>query len=346
MSRPDRPDGANGHVRPPNGAHDGDGLTPTDRPRPRGVRAALVSLRAPEPTPGFWDRIEDALDDQDQLDIVTRPAVRSITEPPPISQPTLDDDPRHGLAAYRPSGAPRPELLRARFHDDEQARRRRLLVVGIFVAVLAILGVTSVLGGDDSPLPGGSSTTVNPAAPLEPGQSTAPAPPAMPGLDAATPLSAAGVGPLQAGMTLGQLQEEGASFTVDQATYDASGGTCFDASVPGVSDLTLRFRSPEAFVEVSDITEGVLASVNIEPGRPSTRLTDAGVGIGATEEQLRDAYDHLEVRDHPSIPGASVFSERARDGSGMGVAFVTDGAHVTEISVGEIEVIRLRQTCA
>jgi hypothetical protein len=113
-----------------------------------------------------------------------------------------------------------------------------------------------------------------------------------------------------------------------------------------VSDLTLRFRSPEPFVELSDIADGVLASVNIEPGRPSTRLTDAGIGIGATEEQLRGAYSDLEVSDHPSIPGGYVFLERADDGSGMGLAFVTDGAHVTEISAGEIEVIRLRQTCS
>jgi hypothetical protein len=318
-----------------------------DRPRQRGVRAALVSLGAPEPSPDFWDRIEGALDDQDQLDIVTRPAVRSITEPPPMSQPTLDDDPRHGLAAYRPSGALRPEPGRLRpLDDDDGARRRRFLVVGVVVAVLALLGATSVLGGGDGPIaPSLTTTTANPAAPVDPGQSAPPAT-AVPGLDPAAPLTSAGLGPVYAGMTLGQLEDSGATFTLDQATYNASGATCFDVGLPGAPDLTLRFRSPEAFVPVEDPREGILASINIDAGIGSTRLTDVGLGLGATEEQLRAAYDDLQVSDHPSRPGGYVFLVRADDGSGMGTAYVTDGSHVTEISVGEVEVIRLRQTCA
>jgi hypothetical protein len=320
--------------------------TDEERPRQRGIRAALVSVAAPEPSPTFWDSIEGALDDQDQLEIVTRPAVRSITEPPPISQPTLDDDPRHGLAAYRPSGARRLERAQPRSReDDPEARRRRLAVVAIVVAVLAVLGAASVLGGGNGPInPNLTPTTANPAAPVEPGQPANPQ--AVPGLDPATPLTAAGIGPVQAGMTLGELQDTGATYTLEQSTYDASGGTCFDVSLPGASDLTLRFRSPEAFVEVSDPREGILASINIDAGIGSTRLTETGIGLGATEEQLRAAQAGLEVSDHPSRPGWFVYLARAQDGSGMGVAYVTDGSHVTEISVGEVQVVNLRQTCA
>lgn len=300
-------------------------------------------MAPPEPSASFWEGIEAELGEQDQLDIVTRPAVRSITEAPPMSQPTLDDDPRHGLAAYRPSGAPRPEPATTLSLEDEgDARRRRYVVVGIVVAVLAILGATSVLGGDDNPMAPNLTTTT----PAQPGQSAATAPPAVPGLDAATPLMAAGVGPLRAGMTLGQVEDLGTAFNLDQATYDASGGTCFDVILPGASDLTLRFRSPEPFVEVSDPREGILASINIDAGRGSSRLTDVGIGLGATEEQLRGAYSGLEQSDHPSAPGWQVYLVRADDGSGTGIAYVTDGSHVTEVSVGEVEVVRLRQTCA
>ncbi len=328
----------------PSGSSDPAVSADGDRPRQRGVRAALVSLTPPEPSAAFWDRLEGALDDQDQLDIVTRPAVRSITEPPPISQPTLDDDPRHGLAAYRPSSALRPEVRRSRRLDDDDARRRRFVVIGVVAAVLAGLGGASVLGGgDDAAPPVFTNTTAAPG--LPPGQTTAPAPTAVPGLDSAAPLTAAGIGPVATGMTLGELEGLGATFNIEQSTYDASGATCFDVALPGAADLTLRFRSPEAMVPVSSPQEGILASINIDAGVGSGRLTDVGIGLGATEEHVRSAYDDLEVSDTPARPGGHVLLQRADDGSGMAIAFVTDGSHVTEISVGEVEVIRLRQTC-
>lgn len=325
-----------------------DALPPAeddDRPRQRGIRAALVSLAPPDPSERFWDRLGGVLGAQDQLDIVTRPAVRAITEPPPISQPTLDDDPRHGLAAYRPSSVVRPDGIQGRVGDADEARRRRLAVLVIAAAALVVLIGGSILGGGDSPAPPAANTSApNPDAAVQAGQTTVP-PVAVPGLDGTTPLTPAGVGPVAAGMTLGQLEELGAAFNIDQSTFDASGGTCFDVTLPGASDLTLRFRSPESLVPVSDPREGILASVNIEAGVGSARLTDVGIGLGTAEEQLRAAHDDLQVSDSPSQPGGYVFLHRADDGSGMAIAYVTNGAHVTEISVGEVEVVRLRQTC-
>ena len=123
-------------------------------PGRRGVRAALVGLHPPTPGTEFWDDLEQALDEQDQLDIVTRPAVRSISEPPPISQPTLDDDPRNALAAYRPSGMPRRLDGNGRkSRDPEEIRRRRTIAVGAVAAVLVVLIAAAVLGGGDDPPP-------------------------------------------------------------------------------------------------------------------------------------------------------------------------------------------------
>ncbi|HEY3142844.1 MAG TPA: hypothetical protein VGJ86_17010 [Acidimicrobiales bacterium] len=328
----------------PNRPADGQGSA--GRSRQRGVRAALVSLAPPEASPRFWKRISRELDDKDQLDIVTRPAVRSISEPPPISQPTLDDDPRHALAAYRPSGF-RPQKESAKRStpmDDDDARKRRLLVVAGVVAVLAVLGLASVLGGDDKGPPANATTTVDVAGAV-PGDESTPATPApIPGLDATVPLSPGGVGPLYIGMTLGELHDSGVVTILDQPTFDGSGGTCYDVGLPGASDLILRFRSGDPSVGVADPREGVLASVNISQAFGSPRVTETGVGLGATEEQLGAAYEgNLRVYDRPDISGGRIYLDRASDG--LGVTYATDGHQVTDISVGEESVIRLRQAC-
>src|SRR6266545_1995810 len=59
--------------------------------RQRGVRAALGTLPVPEPGPSFWADLDAALADQQPLAIAARPAIRPITEPPPLSQPKLSD---------------------------------------------------------------------------------------------------------------------------------------------------------------------------------------------------------------------------------------------------------------
>lgn len=315
------------------------------RPRQRGVRAALVSLPAPRASEKFWDTIELGLEDQDQLDIVTRPAVRSITEPPPISQPTLDDDPRNALAAYRPTGVPRPEHTLRPLVDEDVARRRRILTTVAVLAVLVGLGGAAILRGDEEGPPLSATTTASPGAPGQ--QAVVTTVPTVPGLDPSMPLTFAGIGPLYAGMTLAELQDLGAAVVLDPTTFDGSGGTCYDVHLPGASDLTLRYRSPDPSVGVADPREGLLASVNIDVAFGSTRVTDVGLGLGATEEQVRGAHaGNVRVTDRSDLSGGHVYLVRARDGSGTGMAYFTDGYQVTEISVGDENVVPLRQACA
>jgi hypothetical protein len=310
-------------------------------PGRRGVRAALVGLHPPNPGDKFWNSLEEALDEQDQLDIITRPAVRSISEPPPISQPTLDDDPRNALAAYRPSGMPRRlDGTGRKTRDPEESRKRRVIAVGALAVVLVVLIAAAVLGGGDDPPPAAAPpTSVDP-------QIVPTTVPGVPGLDPSMPMTAMGLGPLVTGMTLADLQDSGAATVVDQATFDASGGTCFDVRLPGAPDLTLRFHSATA-TGVADPREGRLGSVNIDAIVGSARVTDTGVGLGATEEQVAAAHaGSVTANDHPFIPGGNIFLVRTRDGTGTGIAYVTDGQKVTEISVGDATVIRLRQACA
>lgn len=59
--------------------------------RQRGLRAALATLPVPEPGPSFWVDIDRTMDEQPALSITARPAIRPITEPPPLSQPSLSD---------------------------------------------------------------------------------------------------------------------------------------------------------------------------------------------------------------------------------------------------------------
>jgi hypothetical protein len=324
-----------------------DGAPAADGSSQRGVRAALAGISGSGPKPSFWDELESALDEQDQLDIVARPAVRSITEPPPLSHPRLEEDPASAIAAPA-----RLTPLRRRNPSDRQpvdedvARRRRLMGMAAVVVLLAVLVGASILGGDDGGVPSGlsTSTTATVDAPAEDAPSADPA--SVPDLEPGTPLTALGLGRLQVGLELGALYDLGTTATLDQSTYDGSGGTCFDVRLPAEPDLTLRFRSPDPRVGVDDPRDGVLVAVHIEAGIGSARMTEAGIGLGATEEQLGAAHaGDIEVQEHPTIPGGRVYLVQASDGTLTGMAYVTDGQTVQEISVGLVEVIRLRQAC-
>jgi hypothetical protein len=146
---------------------------------------------------------------------------------------------------------------------------------------------------------------------------------------------------------LAQITESGVTANVDQPTFDASGGNCFDARPAGVADLTLRFRSPEPGAPVADPSAGVLGAVSISNVDGSLRSTDAEVGLGATEEVLLDAHaGALEASDNPSRPGGRVYLVRSPDNPNVGIAYATDGRVVTDISVGETTLIGPTQTCA
>jgi hypothetical protein len=233
-------------------------------------------------------------------------------------------------------------------------RGRKVLAV-IVVIVLGLLIAGTIMGdGDDEP-----STATGEGAADDATTTTAPppdaaptTPPAVPGLETEARLTATGIGPVQVGMTFGEITAAGVTINVDQPTFDASGGACFDGRPAGAADLTLRFHGPEPGVGVADPAQGVLGAVSIRDVDGSLRATEAEIGLGATEELVRDAAgasaggSALEVSDNPSRPGGHVYLARSAGNPDLGIAYATDGRQVTEISVGEVELIGVNQACA
>ncbi|MFO7281226.1 MAG: hypothetical protein C0P77_012555 [Thermoanaerobacterales bacterium] len=310
-------------------------MTPAEEgglpPASTSVERALRALEPPRHASGFWTRLDERLADEPQLRLTPRSAIRPITQPPPV----VDDS---SLASTLKGGLPPPR----RTH-------RRTVVAVVAVLLLALLVVAALQEPDDDAATSDTTTTVAGDAqggePASPEETTIPTTTLPPGaIDPAEPLTPAGVGPLRIGATFAELQAAGVQLQVDQATFEGSGGTCYDAKIPGALDLILRFRPPDDRSSVDDPGEGVLASVSIESALPTTRATDSGLVLGSPQDQVLAAYGgNLDERQHPFIAGGRIF--RADAGNGLGIAFFTDGLGVVRISVGFMDTIRFINQC-
>jgi len=350
--------------------------------RQRGLRAALATLPVPEPGPSFWVDIDRAMDEQPPLSITARPAIRPITEPPPLSQPSLTDH-LGGSAVLVKAGDEAPADLDLdlpplalptartassshsgggsghdddrtrnetdpfrRFTDASRANTRKTAIIAVLV-VMAILIAGNALnsrGNDDATGAQPNSSTTAPSSTSTTARPTTTVP-SVPGLDPAAPLTPNGLGPLAIGTTLRDLKALGVKANVDQATFATSGGACYDVKVTGAPDLTLRFRSPDPDSGLASADDGELASIAITIAPGSARVSETGVRLGAGEQDVRNAHDgNVEVSSHPIHPGGHMMVNYA--GDGRGVAYGTDGRVVTEIAVGYSEVITQRQGCS
>jgi hypothetical protein len=327
------------------GAPTGDGApagegTPTTGGSTGGRTAVAVALRElapPRHDRSFWPDLDRRLADEPQLRLAPRSAIRPITQPPPV----IDDS----SLAGRLKGDPLPPARR-------RSRRTLLAVVAaVLVALVALLALESpdenlATGpGDSAETTGGRTPTTDPAdAEEEPPAETTP-PTAPPGtVEPEATLGPGGVGPLRIGMTLGELQMSGVVLQVDQATYEGSGHSCYDAQVRGALDLELRFRPPDGLSQVDDATQGVLASIAIEMARPTVRTSDTGLALGVPQDQVLATYaGNLDERPHPFASGGSVF--RADNGDGTGISYRTDGQSVIGIAVGYMDIIRFINQC-
>jgi hypothetical protein len=300
------------------------------------VAVALRELAPPRHAGSFWPDLDRRLADEPQLRLAPRSAIRPITQPPPV----VDDS----SLAGRLKGGPTPPTKR---------RTGRTLVGAVAVALVALI-VLAVLqtpedqstgGRDDTQATDGRTPTTDPdAAEDEPVETTSPttAPPGT--IDPAAPLEPGGVGPIRIGSTLADLQAAGVVLQVDQATYEGSGGSCYDAQVRGALDLELRFRPPDGQNSVDDPAQGVLVSVAIESARPTVRTSNTGLGLGVPQDQVLATYGgNLDQRSHPFASGGSIF--RADNGDGTGISFRTDGQSVIGIAVGLMDVIRFINQC-
>jgi hypothetical protein len=329
----DAPPGSDDGGTVPSGPDD-DGSSVPSGPGPTAL--ALRRIRPPEHRGEFWGDLDRRLADEPQLRLAPRAAIRPITQPPPV----IDD--RH-LSRTVAGGTT----------DVTPPRRpgRRGLLTAVVAGVLALLiAVALVQDPDDDATTddetASDTSTDRPPASDEATSSTLPTTTLPPGtVDPAAPLDPAGVGPLRIGATFGELQAAGVQIQHDQATFRGSGGTCYDAKVTGALDLRLRFRNPDGTRRVNEPTEGVLAAVGIEAALPTTRVSNgSAIGLGASQEQVLLTYaGNIDERDHPFVPRGKIF--RADAGNGLGIAFVTDGATVIGITVGQMDVIRFVNDC-
>jgi hypothetical protein len=311
------------------------GGRPSDTPP--GIDLALRTLVVPDHGSGWWDDMGLRIADEPQLRLRPRSAVRPITQPPPVIDDQLPYD-DSALAADLP---PR--------------RRRKGLAVAIGLLLTLVVVAGALQGSPDDDVETGGTTTVAPGsstpetpgatAGVPPTSGATTAPPVNP-LDPSVDITPAGTGPLVIGATIRDLTAAGVVVEVDQPTFAGSGGTCFDGRVAGVPDLKLRFRSPDPAVGVADPADGVLASVAIDAGLGSVRRTTTEIGLGATEDEVRQAYpEGLLEAPHPFVAGGRLFTIESADESGNGLAIQTDGRVVTNVAGGVIDVVRFPDGC-
>ncbi|MGH9227489.1 MAG: hypothetical protein ACRD07_01955 [Acidimicrobiales bacterium] len=328
-------------MTPPATGGDGDGHAPVDpgdkaagAGEPNPVSVALRELTPPEHGPSFWGDLDRRLADEPQLRLAPRAAIRPITQPPPV----IDD---RKLAEHL--AGPRPRA--------GGWRPLRYLAWGVAIAVTALLIAAALYDPDDETRTADPADTATTSATADVGQSTTTtAPPTTttaPGtVDASAPLAPDGVGPLRINTTFRDLQAAGVALTVDQATFEGSGGSCYDARVTGSLDLLLRFRSPVPGEGLDDPADGVLAAVGIDSGLPTTRTSDKGIGLGAPQDQVLATYaGNLEDHSHPYTPGGHVFIAPAAPETGLAIAYLTDGSTVNQVTVGAHDIVRYVDGC-
>lgn len=321
---------------------------PADR-LARASRAALASLPVPEPGPGFWSHLDAELLEEPSLGVAARPAIRPITQMPGGVGTTGDKD------LFKPSG--RASRFQPPSSGSGGTRRRRVITLAVVVVLAGLLVLGSVVGGgsEDRGLTTDTTTAAGDDAASEPepeSEATTPptpppTPPPLPGLEASVPLTPGGVGPLQTGsMTLHDVASTVAEPEIDLPTFDGSAGICYDARLPGAPDLILRVRSPHETQGAAGPLDGVLSSITITAELGSSRETEVGIGLGSSEEQLLNIHaGELVASENPFVPGGHIYLFRAPDGSGNGIAYVTDGRQVREINVGAADVVRLPHPC-
>lgn len=324
------------------------GPQPVARPpgssRQRAIRAAMATLPVPEPGPSFWADLDAAIAEHGRSTITARPAIRPISEPPPLSQPTLSDHLTTLESPESRSRGGRPEGGLTGGNGGSGSRRSLIVVAVAVIAGLLVIG--SLLGDDESPGPStdtSSSTTLTDEVTSTVPGSTTTTLPQVSGLDQATPLTPAGVGPLEIGMRRRDLHDRGVETSHDEAAFQSSGGSCFSGAVPAAPDLVLWFRSEDPGEGVDDPLDAELAAISVNSNEGSQRRTDAGLGLGAPDPQVVGSYGDVDASPDPA--GGQVYVVDATDGSDNGIAYITDGAQVTKINVGHQDVIPQPETC-
>ncbi len=229
------------------------------------------------------------------------------------------------------------------------------LLIGLVVVVALVLAVVVLTdddgdveaGGTTTSLEGTTTTLATTTTPTEPTTTTTKAPSA--GIDASTPLGPKGIGPVEAGMTVAEAESaSGLSLTPDGSLEDF-GGFCYYVELAGQPDLAIRVHSPDD-QPVTDPSEGVISAITIfdqDPAGPSTRPTTAGIGLGATEAEVRAAHPDVDEQPHDYVTAGAYLYVHPEDAPGFGIRYVLDERRiVTSIDVGDEGGIQAPEGCA
>lgn len=355
----------------------GGGETPGSQvpaPQPQAVRTALSTLPVPQPSERFWNELEVILQEEAPLQIMPRPAIRPITQPPSQSGGDVVPDVfeqgghrsmfrRLRVFRRRRSGAAGGQPGRRGPDSARGPGRRRLLFVAIVALVLLVaVGLLYDDSSQDSDNPPdleatGQNDTTETSAPETEGEDEEPPeeePPVAQGVEPDQTLWAGGLGVLRTGEpTLREVADlTGVEPEVNQQAFDFSGGTCFEAYLPGAEDVTLWIRSPEpapgAPPGVEDPDDGVLVAMSVPSSGSSgsMRQTDAGAFWGMPEEDLVAVYEGtLRQLPNPHRSDGSIYVTEPPPESENAIAYFTGFGRVTEIRVGHIDLVSAPNIC-
>ena len=198
-------------------------------------------------------------------------------------------------------------------------RIARLLLVALLL-VAAACGDDDVTVGDDD----ATSTTTEASE------------------DATPVIGFEGLADMPAGRTLREVGY------VEVRSFEDFGGFCFYAVPDGLDGRArLTVLSPDG-QPMQDPLDGVIGRASSE-ARDSDPLGTDRIEIGATEDEVRDAYDDHEIVESPHkyVEGGhylDVAPDDEPDGSLL--RFETDGTVVTAIHGGSADVVQLVEGCA
>jgi hypothetical protein len=190
---------------------------------------------------------------------------------------------------------------------------------------------------DDSDAAAGSSTSTS-AAPAT--TSTTAATPG--GFSETTPLSLNGIGPVTAGMTLEEASAaSGRTFTAPGPDQPSPSELCnwanYTDEIAGLSFMILRDTEADPWR---------IARVEVEGERGGKIVTEAGIGVGATEDQVKQAYGGITSEPHTYVEEGHYLIYDPDGPGGSRLLFETDGKVVTRFRSGEQEAVGYVEGCA
>lgn len=148
-------------------------------------------------------------------------------------------------------------------------------------------------------------------------------------------LSVDGIGSIKFGMNNEQVER----ILHEKTPYNqfANHG-CSQFTTPALEPTGISFM-----IEQKRLTRINVEYYGTDP-RPLTIKTDAGVGLGSTEEDVRKAYPNAVVKDNPADPTWHTIVAETPDHS-RGLIFETDGKKVKSMRAGENPAIAYANGC-